>query len=71
MLSEEWEEYAKEHELDVEDQKLRDMFEWAWHTAVNECCSYLSGVGQFGLANLVQDFMRDKDWDYDEYEEEE
>ena len=71
MLNAEWEQYAKEQGLDVDDQKLRDMFEWAWHTAVNECCGYLSGIGQFGLSNLVQDFMRDKDWDYDEYEEEE
>jgi hypothetical protein len=27
--------------------------------------------GHIGLANLLQDFMKDVNWDYDEYEEEE
>jgi len=71
MLSIVWEDYAKDHSLDVEDKKLRDMFEWAWHSAVNNCCSHLNMMGQFGLANILQDNMKDEDWDYDEYEEEE
>ena len=71
MISIAWEEYAKDHGLDVDDETLRDMFTWAWHTAVNECCSYLSLGGHIGLANLLQDFMKDVNWDYKEYEEEE
>jgi hypothetical protein len=47
------------------------MFEWAWHSAVNNCCSHLNMMGQFGLANILQDNMKDENWDYDENEEEE
>jgi hypothetical protein len=65
MLSIEWEQYAEEQGLDVNDQKLRSMFEWAWHTAINECCGYLTGIGQVGLSNMVQDFMWDENWDYE------
>ena len=71
MLSSEWEQYAEEQNLDVNDKKLRAMFEWAWHTAINECCGYLTSIGQVGLSNMVQDFMSDENWDYEEDEEEE
>jgi hypothetical protein len=70
MLSVEWEQYAEEQGLDVNDQKLRSMFEWAWHTAVNECCSFLIVAGQVGISNMLQDHMTDKNWEYEEDEEE-
>jgi hypothetical protein len=69
VISEVWKEYATEHKLDVNDKTLRKLFEWAWHSAVNECEGYLMTMGQIGLGNLLQDFMRDDDWDYDGDEE--
>ena len=68
MISDAWEEYAKDHKLDAADPKLRAMFEWAWHSAVNECCGYLQIAGQIGVANQLQDYMRDDDWEYEEEE---
>lgn len=70
MISEAWEEYAAEHGLDKNDAVLRRLFEWAWHTAVNECEGYLMSMGQIGLGNMLQDFMRDVNWEYEEDDEE-
>jgi hypothetical protein len=70
MISEAWEEYAAEHGLDKNDATLHRLFEWAWHTAVNECEGYLMSMGQIGLGNMLQDFMRDVNWEYEEDDEE-
>jgi hypothetical protein len=70
MISEAWEEYAAEHGLDKNDVVLRKLFEWAWHTAVNECEGYLMSMGQIGLGNMLQDYMRDENWEYEEDDEE-
>ena len=70
MISEAWEEYAAEHNLDKDDAALHKLFEWAWHTAVNECEGYLMSMGQIGLGNMLQDYMRDGNWEYEEDDEE-
>ena len=71
MISEAWEEYAEEHKLDVNNETLRKLFEWAWHSAVNECEGFLSISGYIGLGRIMQDYMRDVEWDYAGDEEEE
>ena len=71
MISEAWEEYAVEHGLDKNNVVLHRLFEWAWHTAVNECEGYLMSMGQIGLGNMLQDFMRDVNWEYEDDEDDE
>lgn len=64
-LTECWEIFAEENNLNVDDTVLRKTFTYAWHSAANECSSFLEIKGYFGLSNLMQDYMRDKEWDYD------
>ena len=68
VQEENWE-MMKSEFVGKDEDKYRKAFDYGWVCAADEAISYLYGLGHFGLAKMVFDYLYENWFDEEEVDE--